>query len=84
VHRKQLLKQVLAGALEPLIYVEYLEAEGDRVFHNACKIGLTDATARITSDAIGEGCLCEECFWPETAFGECRARDKKSRVGVRI
>src|SRR5947209_7006492 len=40
VERKKLLAQVLAGAPEKLIYVGYLEAEGDRVFQHACDMGL--------------------------------------------
>jgi bifunctional non-homologous end joining protein LigD len=40
VRRKELLKQVLAGAPEQLIYVGYVEAEGDRVFQHACNMGL--------------------------------------------
>src|SRR5215208_2603741 len=35
VDRKELLKQVLAGAPEQLIYVGFVEAEGDRVFQHA-------------------------------------------------
>src|SRR5215212_207412 len=40
VDRKELLKQVLAGAPEQLIYVGFVEAEGDRVFQHACNMGL--------------------------------------------
>src|SRR5438874_2126721 len=40
VERKEILKQVLAGAPEQLIYVGYLEAEGGRAFEHACNVGL--------------------------------------------
>jgi bifunctional non-homologous end joining protein LigD len=40
VQRKEILKQVLAGAPEQLIYVGYLEAEGGRVYDHACNMGL--------------------------------------------
>jgi bifunctional non-homologous end joining protein LigD len=40
VERKKLLAQVLAGVPEKLIYVGYLEEEGDRVFQHACNMGL--------------------------------------------
>src|SRR5450755_440946 len=33
---------------------------------------------------VGEECLREEGFWPETAFGESRSRNEKPGIGVRI
>ena len=38
--RKELLKQVLAGASEQLIYVGCVQDEGGRVFQHACNMGL--------------------------------------------
>ena len=43
------------GRAEPLIYVEYLEAEGDRVFHNACKIGLEGVVAKRRNSVYRSG-----------------------------
>ena len=43
------------GRAEPLIYVEYLEAEGDRVFHNACKIGLEGVVAKRRNSIYRSG-----------------------------
>src|SRR5450631_4108409 len=33
---------------------------------------------------VGEECLREEGFWPETTFGESRSRNEKSGIRVRI
>ncbi|HKH00329.1 MAG TPA: DNA ligase D [Bradyrhizobium sp.] len=40
VARKELLKTVLADAPEQLIYVGYVEAQGNRVLQHACNMGL--------------------------------------------
>jgi bifunctional non-homologous end joining protein LigD len=53
--RKQLLKQVLADTPEPLVYVEYLEAEGDRVLQHACKIGLEGVVAKRRNSIYRSG-----------------------------
>jgi bifunctional non-homologous end joining protein LigD len=44
--RKRMLKEVLRGAPRELIYVEYLKADGRRVFEHACKLGLEGVIAK--------------------------------------
>ncbi|MBV8911646.1 MAG: DNA ligase D, partial [Acetobacteraceae bacterium] len=46
VQRKQLLQELLAGAPETLIYVEYLKAHGEQAFRNACEPGLEGLVAK--------------------------------------
>ena len=55
VDRKELLKQVLAGAPEPLIYVGYVEAEGDRVFQHACGLGLEGVVGKRRNSLYRSG-----------------------------
>ena len=44
--RKRLLQQVLKDAPETFIYVEALEADGEEVFANGCKLGLEGLVAK--------------------------------------
>lgn len=46
VERKQKLQELLTDAPETFIYVDYLEADGDRVFEHACKMGLEGIVAK--------------------------------------
>jgi bifunctional non-homologous end joining protein LigD len=55
VDRKRLLKQVLESAPEPLVYVQYLEAEGDRVFEHACRMGLEGVVAKRRNSIYRSG-----------------------------
>src|SRR5919198_3982346 len=40
VERKRLPQTLLADARQPIVYVEYLDADGEQVFRHACKMGL--------------------------------------------
>jgi bifunctional non-homologous end joining protein LigD len=40
VQRKQLLERLLKGASETFVYVEHIQADGDAVFEQACKLGV--------------------------------------------
>jgi bifunctional non-homologous end joining protein LigD len=55
VDRKLLLKQMLESAPEPLIYVQYLEADGDRVFEHACRMGLEGVVAKRRNSIYRSG-----------------------------
>src|SRR5947208_16442689 len=44
--RKQALKSVLQNASSTLVYVDYLEADGGRVFEHACRMGLEGIIAK--------------------------------------
>jgi bifunctional non-homologous end joining protein LigD len=46
VERKRLLSELLKDASKTFVYVEYLDAEGDRVFAHACKMGLEGVVAK--------------------------------------
>jgi bifunctional non-homologous end joining protein LigD len=46
IERKQLLQRILKDAPETFIYVDYVEADGDEVFRNACKLGLEGLVAK--------------------------------------
>jgi bifunctional non-homologous end joining protein LigD len=46
VERKRLLQDLLANAPESFVFVEYLDASGDRVFDHACKMGLEGIVAK--------------------------------------
>lgn len=46
VERKRLLQDLLAGASDTFVFVEYLEADGRRVFDNACRMGLEGVVAK--------------------------------------
>jgi bifunctional non-homologous end joining protein LigD len=55
VERKRRLEQLLKGAPDILIYVEYLEAEGARVFEHACKMGLEGIVAKRRESVYRSG-----------------------------
>ena len=55
VERKELLRQVLAGIPEPLIYVPYIEDDGDRVFQHACALGLEGVIAKRRNSLYRSG-----------------------------
>jgi bifunctional non-homologous end joining protein LigD len=40
IERKRLLERLLKGASETFIYVEHIQADGDAVFKQACKLGV--------------------------------------------
>src|SRR5436190_1183386 len=40
IERKHLLKELLEGAPATLVFLDYLEAEGQQVFEHACRMGL--------------------------------------------
>lgn len=44
--RKRLLQGLLQHAPETFIYVESLEADGERIFHNGCELGLEGLIAK--------------------------------------
>src|SRR5947207_1545589 len=44
--RKQALKSVLQKAPSPLVYVDFLEADGARVFEHSCRMGLEGIVAK--------------------------------------
>lgn len=44
--RKRLLQALLKHAPQTFIYVESLEADGDRIFHNGCELGLEGLIAK--------------------------------------
>ncbi|MBH5371732.1 DNA ligase D [Bradyrhizobium glycinis] len=44
--RKRLLQVLLKHAHQTFIYVESLEADGDRIFHNGCELGLEGLIAK--------------------------------------
>lgn len=44
--RKRLLQLLLKHAPDTFIYVECLEADGDRIFHNGCELGLEGLIAK--------------------------------------
>jgi len=46
VERKRLLEEVLKRAPHTFVYVEYLKADGARVFEEACKLGLEGVVAK--------------------------------------
>jgi bifunctional non-homologous end joining protein LigD len=46
VERKQALKRLLEGAPHSLAYVDFLEADGTRVFEQACRMGLEGIVAK--------------------------------------
>jgi bifunctional non-homologous end joining protein LigD len=46
IERKRLLQDLLAHAPEPFVFVEHLDAPGDRVFDHACKMGLEGVVAK--------------------------------------
>jgi len=46
LERKQALKALLAEAPKALVYVDYLEGDGQRVFEHACKLGLEGVVAK--------------------------------------
>ena len=55
VQRKAQLQQLLKGVPETLIYVEYLEADGARVFEHACKMGLEGIVAKRRDSVYRSG-----------------------------
>jgi bifunctional non-homologous end joining protein LigD len=55
VERKRLLEQLLKGAPQNLVYVEYLEADGARVFEHACKMGLEGVVAKRRDSVYRSG-----------------------------
>jgi bifunctional non-homologous end joining protein LigD len=46
VERKQALKRLLEGAPHSLAYVDFLEADGTRVFEQACRMGIEGIVAK--------------------------------------
>ncbi|MFL4983676.1 MAG: DNA ligase D [Xanthobacteraceae bacterium] len=46
VERKRLLQTLLAGAPEQIVYVDYLEGDGEQIFRHACKMGLEGVLAK--------------------------------------
>jgi bifunctional non-homologous end joining protein LigD len=55
VERKRRLEQLLQGAPDILIFVEYLEADGARVFAHACKMGLEGIVAKRRDSVYRSG-----------------------------
>jgi bifunctional non-homologous end joining protein LigD len=55
VERKQELEQLLKGAPQNLIYVEYLEADGRRIVEHACKMGLEGVVAKRRDSVYRSG-----------------------------
>ena len=55
VERKRQLEQLLKGAPDIFIYVEYLEADGARVFEHACKMGLEGIVAKRRDSTYRSG-----------------------------
>jgi bifunctional non-homologous end joining protein LigD len=46
IERKGLLERLLEGAPETFVYVEHVEADGEEIFKNACKMGLEGLVAK--------------------------------------
>src|SRR5215211_7348296 len=46
VERKRLLQTLLAGPPEQIVYVDYLEGDGEQIFRHACKMGLEGVLAK--------------------------------------
>ena len=76
--RKRLLKELLEGAPRTFVYVDYLQAEGERVFRQACKMGLEGVVAKRGNAPYSSGrqeswiklkCTKSETF-PIVAFVE--------------
>jgi bifunctional non-homologous end joining protein LigD len=57
VERKRLLQDLLANTPDTFVFVEYLEADGHRVFDHACKMGLKGSSqgVRMHRTALGGG-----------------------------
>ncbi len=55
LERKRLLQGLLAQAPPALIYVEYLEGDGARIFEHACKIGLEGIVAKRRHSVYSSG-----------------------------
>lgn len=55
VERKRLLQHLLEDAPQELIYVDYLEADGRRVFEHACKMGLEGIVAKHRESVYSSG-----------------------------
>jgi len=84
--RKELLRKVLTGAPKTFIYVEHVEADGDEIFKNACRMGLEGLVAKRVDAPYRSGrqdswiklkCKKSETF-PIVAFvGKLGARPRK-------
>jgi bifunctional non-homologous end joining protein LigD len=46
IERKRLLQSLLKDAPETFVFVEHIEADGEEVFRNACKLGLEGLVAK--------------------------------------
>jgi bifunctional non-homologous end joining protein LigD len=55
LERKQALKRLLQGAPPNLIYVDFLEADGTRVFDQACRMGLEGIVAKRVDSPYRSG-----------------------------
>jgi len=55
IERKRLLQELLVGAPEALIYVEYLDAHGEQAFRSACELGLEGLVAKRRDSAYRSG-----------------------------
>ncbi|QQO16770.1 DNA ligase D [Bradyrhizobium diazoefficiens] len=53
--RKRLLQRLLKHAPDTFIYVESLEADGDRIFHNGCELGLEGLIAKRLGEPYRSG-----------------------------
>lgn len=55
VERKQLLKELLKGAPESIVYMDYLEEEPEHIFRHACLMGLEGVVAKKRDSTYRSG-----------------------------
>jgi bifunctional non-homologous end joining protein LigD len=86
--RKKALKSVLQKAPSPLVYVDFLEADGSRVFEHACRMGLEGIVAKRLDAPYRSGrqeswiklkCVKSDTF-PIVAFVEKLGASEEDRL----
>jgi bifunctional non-homologous end joining protein LigD len=55
IERKRLLERLLQGAPETFVYVEHIQADGDAVFEQACKLGVEGVVGKRADSSYRSG-----------------------------
>src|SRR3954452_10206435 len=55
LQRKQLLERLLQGAPETFVYVEHIQADGNAVFEQACKLGVEGVVGKRADSSYRSG-----------------------------
>src|SRR3954452_25099804 len=55
LQRKRLLERLLQGAPETFVYVEHIQADGDAVFEQACKLGVEGVVGKRADSSYRSG-----------------------------